>query len=431
MSLTAAAFAAAALLALAEAPLFTVIAGLAAACLYSVDRDWLSIQIVLIELNRMASMPILVALPLFTFAGCLLTQTRAPRRILAFLEALTGGLPGGLGIAALCACAFFTALTGASGVTIVALGGILYPILKAQGASENFTLGLLTTSGSLGLLFPPSLPVILYAVVAQVEIAALFRAALVPGALLVAGLSLYVLVHEGRTRSRRGPRERGAFSWRRVGGAFLGARWEWPLGAIILGGIYGGVVTVTEVSVLVVVYVLVVECVILREVHPLRQLPAIVVESTMLSGAILVILGMSLGLTGFLVEQQVPGRVLEQLAGLTDSRVVFLAGLNLFLLAVGCVMDIFSAMIIVAPILVPVAAAYGIDPVHLGVIFLVNLEIGYSTPPVGMNLFIAGLKFERPVTVLYRASLPYLAVLLALLALITYVPRLSLWLSGP
>jgi tripartite ATP-independent transporter DctM subunit len=268
--------------------------------------------------------------------------------------------------------------------------------------------------------------------VARVEIAALFKAALVPGILLVAGLSVYVICHErfaGSSRRKVQP-EASDVSWRRVHDTFMEGKWEWPVGVIILAGVYGGIVTITEVSALVVAYVLLVECVILKEIHPVRQLPDIIVESAMLSGAVLVILGMSLGLTGFLVDQQVPGKVLELLSGLTDSKILFLAGLNLFLLVVGCIMDIFSAMIIVAPIMVPVAAAYGVDPLHLGVIFLVNLEIGYSTPPIGMNLFIASLKFGRPVTVLYRASLPYLAVLLLLLALITYVPIISLWSAG-
>ena len=204
----------------------------------------------------------------------------------------------------------------------------------------------------------------------------------------------------------------------------------WPVAVIILGGIYGGYATISEVSVFIVVYLVLVECFIRREVDPLRQLPTVIVNSVILSGAILVILAMSLGFTGYLVDQQIPSRILDLLSGLTDSRVLFLAGLNLFLLAVGCVMDIFSAVVIVAPIMVPVAAAYGIDPLHLGVIFLVNLEIGYSTPPIGMNLFISSLKFGRPVTLLYRASLPYLAILLLLLVLITYWPQLSLWAVG-
>lgn len=418
------------LLALLESPLFVVLGGLAVAGLYAIEGDWHAIQVVLIEINRMASMPILTALPLFTFAGCLLTETRAPYRILDFLDALTEWMPGGLGIAGLCACAFFTALTGASGVTIMALGGVLYPMLKTRYAAENFNLGLLTTAGGLGLLFPPSLPVILYGVVAQVDIAVLFKAALLPGILLLVALAIYVMArahildNAGDSSKRLSARHRA--SWHRVRRAFVAGIWEWPVALIILVGVYGGYVTISEVSVLVVVYLVVVECLIRKEVDMLRRLPVVIVESTVLSGAILVILGMSLGLTGYLVDQQIPGRILEALSGLTDNRVIFLAGLNLFLLAVGCIMDIFSAVVIVAPVMVPVAVAYGIDPIHLGVIFLVNLEIGYSTPPVGMNLFIASLKFRRPLTLLYRASLPYLMILLLVLLLITYWPQISI-----
>lgn len=416
--------------ALLEVPLFTVIAGLTIACLYAAARDWMALQVILIEINRLASMPVLIALPLFTFTGVLLTETTAPRRIMDLLRATIGWLPGGLAIAALVSCAFFTALTGASGVTIVALGGVLYPVLRRQGFRESFTLGLLTTSGSLGLLFPPSLPVILYGVIAQIDIADLFKAALIPGILLVVSLSVYAVFHRLMSdRSRVQSTADGAQANPRIKSALRAASWDWPIAAILIAGVYGGFVTIAEVSVLVLVYVVVVECFILREVDFRRQVPAIVIESAMLSGAIIVILGVALGFTGFLVDEQIPGRLLRILTGWTENRYLFLAGLNLFLLAVGCIMDVFSAIIIIVPIIVPIASQYGVDPVHLGVIFLVNLEIGYSTPPVGINLFISSLKFQKPVVQLYRASLPYLALLIVMLALITYLPLLSLMLT--
>jgi len=413
-------------MALLEAPLFLVLAALSAVLLWASAGDPVVLQTILIEMNRLAGMPVLVALPLFTLAGCMLTATEAPRRITDLLAALLGRLPGGIGVAALAACALFTALTGASGVTIVALGSVLYPILRRQRRyGEHFTLGLLTTGGSLGLLFPPSLPVILYALVAQVDIGEVFRAALVPGILLVAALSAFAVV-----RRLRDPRRPAAVRQSTLTplAALRQSVWDWPILAIILLGVYGGWTTIAEVSVVVVLYVFVVECLVLREIHWRRQLPAIMVESAVLSGAIIVILGTALALTGYLVDAQVPQRILAVLTGLTDNRVLFLAGLNLFLLAVGCMMDIFSAIVVVVPIMVPIALTYGIDPVHLGVIFLVNLEIGYATPPVGINLFIASLKFEAPITRLYRASVPFLAILLAMLLLITYVPSLSLWL---
>ena len=416
--------------ALLEAPLFTIVAALTIVCLYVFNHDWLSLQLIIIEMNRLASMPVLVALPLFTFVGCLLTETKAPTRIMNFMQALIGWLPGGLAIAALCSCAFFTALTGASGVTIVAIGAILYPILRQSHYPEYFTLGLLTTSGSLGLLFPPSLPVILYGVVNQIDIRDIFRAALVPGILLIIGLSLYAFCHQFiiANRKKKPVNHFSGFSWDRVKQTFWEGIWDWPIIAIIIMGVYGGFVTIAEVSALVLIYVIIVECFVLKEVSFVRKLPQIMIESAVLSGAIIVILGVALGFTGYLVDEKIPDQILAGLSTLTRNKYVFLAGLNVFLLAVGCIMDIFSAIVIVVPIIVPIALKYGIDPIHLCIIFLVNLEIGYSTPPIGINLFISSIKFEKPVTVLYRASLPYLLVMLLFLILITYIPPLSLFL---
>jgi len=412
--------------AIIETPLFTVIAGLSIVCLYAIDQDWLSLQMILIEMNRLASMPVLVALPLFTFAGCLLTETGAPKRIMNFMQALAGWLPGGLAIAALCSCAFFTALTGASGVTIVALGSVLYPILRQQGYDEKFTIGLLTTSGSRGLLFPPSLPIILYGVVAQIDIQGIFKAALVPGVLSIVLLSGYAFVHELHfNRLKWSDHAHRSVSRSRIKTTFLEGIWDWPILLIIVAGVYGGFVTIAEVSAVVLVYVLVVECFILKEVKFIRDLPAIMIESAVLSGAIIVILGFALGFTGYLVDEQIPNKIIAFLTSLTRNKFLFLAGLNVFLLLVGCIMDIFSAIIIVVPIIVPVAIQYGVDPFHLCIIFLVNLEIGYSTPPIGMNLFIASLKFKKPVTMLYRASIPFLILMFAYLILVTYVPALS------
>ncbi|MGB8436797.1 MAG: TRAP transporter large permease subunit, partial [Burkholderiales bacterium] len=301
-------------LALLEIPLFTVIAGLTMVCLYAAGHNWMALQVVLIEMNRLASMPVLVALPLFTFTGVLLTETAAPRRIMKLLQALVGWLPGGLAIAALCSCAFFTALTGASGVTIVALGSVLYPVLRQEGYREPFTLGLLTTSGSLGLLFPPSLPVILYGVIAQIDITGLFKAALLPGILLVGGVSLYAAVNQWlRGRANENSRVSSTVSWPRVKSAFTAAAWDWPIVGVLVVGVYGGFVTITEVAAVILLYVVVVECFVLQEVDFRRQLPGIMVESAMLSGAILVILGFALGFTGYLVDEQIPDRLLRYL----------------------------------------------------------------------------------------------------------------------
>ncbi len=421
------------ILALLETPLFILIGGLSVVCLYFSEHDLSALQIIIIEMNRMASMPVLVSLPLFVLAGCVLTETKAPVRIMNLILALLGWLPGGLAIAGLFGCAFFTALTGASGVTIIAIGTLLYPILKANGYDEKFTLGLLTTSGSLGLLFPPSLPVILYGVVAQVEIARIFKAALIPGFMLIFVLSSYAFIHElikNRNRSDiiKQPFALKTVSLRKIGPAFWAAAWEWPIVLIIIIGIYGGYVTIAEVSAVVLIYVIIYECFILKEINFFKQLPGIIIESAMLSGSIMIILGFALGFTGYLVDQQIPDHILKYLTGITENRLIFLAGLNIILLAVGCLMDIFSAIIIIVPIIMPIALEYGVDPIHLCIIFLVNLEIGYSTPPVGINLFISSLKFKKPITLLYSASIPYLLLLLLCLGLITYIPALSLFL---
>ncbi len=412
------------LLTLLNLPLFLGIGAVAMTLMLGGDPDPAVLQTIPIEMNRLATMPILVALPLFTMAGCVLTASRMPNRLLAFLEAVAGWLPGGSAIAALCACAFFTALTGASGVTIIAMGAVLYPILKQQRYGEDFSLGLLTTGGSLGLLFPPSLPIILYGVVAQIDIAKLFHATLLPGILLLLVLCAYAFAQGRKLQKSSAPRPK--ISWDRITSALRATIWDWLLVVIILAGVYGGFVTIAEVSAVVLLYVLVVECFVLKEIDWRRQLPGIVVDSAILTGAVIVILGMAMGFTAYLVDARIPDKVIALLTEFTKNKLLFLAGLNLMLLVVGCIMDIFSAIVIMVPIIAPVAHSYGIDPFHLGAVFLVNLEIGYSTPPVGMNLFIASLKFDRPITLLYRSSLPYLVLLMICLIIVTYVPTLAL-----
>jgi tripartite ATP-independent transporter DctM subunit len=263
-------------------------------------------------------------------------------------------------------------------------------------------------------------------VVAQENIPSLFRAGLIPGLFLILVLSLYAMMVDRKAFMERWGH--GKPSWARLKQTFMAGIWDWPMILILIAGVYGGFVTIAEVSAVVLMVCLVVECFILKEVHFVKQVPGILLESVKLSGAIIIILAMSLAFTGYLVEEQIPNRILDILRGMTENKYVFLAGLNLFLLAVGCMMDIFSAIVIIVPIMVPVALTYGIDPIHLCMIFLVNLEIGYSTPPVGINLFISSLKFKKPVPLLYKASLPYLALLMAALMIITYVPEISLFL---
>jgi tripartite ATP-independent transporter DctM subunit len=405
-------------LALAGAPLFVVMGGAALLLFWAADIDT---SAVVIELYRMASAPTLVAIPLFTFAGYVLAESKAPKRIVDFCQGWFGWLPGGLSIVTLCACAFFTAFTGASGVTIIALGGLLYPVLIKEGYGERFSLGLMTTCGSLGLLFPPSLPIILYGLVAAQDIDKLFLAGVLPGVLLMLLLAGYnVLV------ARREAVPRTPFDLSAALAATRRAAWELPLPLILLGGIYGGYITATEAAAVTAFYVLIVECLIHRDVSITRHLPGVMRESMILIGGILVILGCALGLTSYLVDAEVPTAILDLMRQYIDSRLMFLVVLNVFLLIVGCMMDIFSAIVVVVPLITPIALEYGVDPIHLGIIFLTNLEIGYITPPVGINLFIASFRFEKKVITLYRAAVPFMLVLLAALLVITYVPDLSL-----
>ncbi|MBW2445652.1 MAG: TRAP transporter large permease subunit [Deltaproteobacteria bacterium] len=415
-------------LALLGAPLFAVIA---ASALLGFHREGIDLSVAAIEIYRLAEIPAMVAIPLFTFAGYLLGETGAPDRLVRLTRAWLGGLRGGLAIVSLVSCALFTAFTGASGVTIVALGALLYPALVRADYPERFSLGLVTTSGSLGLLFAPALPLILYGVVAQqmgldqpVRIDDIFAAGLLPGLLMVVALSLWSV-----WQARGSSEERRVFSWQEARAALRDSIWEIPLPIVVLGGIYGGAFALTEAAAVAALYVLVVEVGIRREI-PLSRLPAVMRESMVLVGAILIILGASLASTNYMIDTEVPMRLFEFIRAHIDSRLTFLILLNLFLLALGMMLDIFSALVIVVPIILPVAVSYGIHPVHLGIIFLANMQIGYITPPVGMNLFIASYRFERPVIEVYRATVPFFLILLATVLLITYWPALSLALIG-
>lgn len=412
------------LLALMGAPLFAIIGAIA---LWGFHSQELDLSIVAIEFYRLADMPVLVAIPLFTLAGYLLGESQAPRRLVRLSDALLGWLPGGLAIVALLTCALFTAFTGASGVTIVAMGALLYPALRQAGYERRFNLGLITTSGSLGLLLAPALPLILYAVVAQqfgtspaVGVDEMFRAGLLPALLMILMLGAYAFWH-----GRRLPRVRNAGGAREVAAALRDAAWELPLPIVVLGGIYGGFFAASEAAAVTAVYVLLVTVFIRREI-PLRALPKVMRESMVLVGAILLIFGVSLAFTNYLVDAEVPARLFEAIRAHIDSPLTFLLLLNLFLLLLGMLLDIFSAVVIMVPILLPVAIGYGIDPVHLGIVFLANMQIGYFTPPVGMNLFIASYRFNEPVWSLVRACVPFFFILLAAVLLITYVPWLSL-----
>jgi tripartite ATP-independent transporter DctM subunit len=416
MTLTLAVFITAVLL-LIGAPIFIVICGLT---LYLFFSSQIDTSAIIGEIYRLATTPVLVAIPLFTFTGYLLSESGAPRRLIRLSNAILGWLPGGLSVIALSTCAIFTALTGATGLTIIALGGILLPAMMRARYPEPFSLGLITTSGTLGLLFPPSLPLIIYAVVAKVRIDHLFIAGILPGVLLLGLLStfsIYISVRADVPRSR--------FEFNEVFGALKDAVWELPLPFVVLGGIYSGYFAVSEAAAISAVYVLLVEVVIYRDIK-FRALPGVMRQSMVLVGGILIILGAAMGLTNYLIDAQIPLKMLDFFKVHIQSKIVFLMVLNGFLLTVGCTMGIFSALVVVVPLMGPIAQAYGIHPIHLGIIFLTNLEIGASIPPLGINLFIASMRFEKPVLRLYVASLPFIAILLLALALITYWPSLSL-----
>lgn len=412
-------------LALMGAPLFIIIA---AGALLGFQQADIDLSVVAIEFFRIAEMPVLLAIPFFTFAGYLLSESRAPQRLVRLTRALLGWMPGGLAIVSLVACAFFTAFTGASGVTIVALGALLYPALTQAGYADNFSLGLVTSSGSLGLLFAPALPLILYAVIAQqmglaepISIDDMFLAGIFPGLLMLGLLMLWSLWNS------RG-RKLNTFSWAEAGAALRESAWEIPLPIIVLAGIYSGYFAISEAAAVTALYVLIVEVFILREIS-LRQLPTVMQESMLLVGGILIILGASLASTNYLIDAEVPARLFQTLHNLVSDKLTFLILLNLFLLLLGTMLDIFSALVLIIPLLLPIALGYGIDPVHLGIIFLANMQIGYFTPPVGMNLFIASYRFGKPVLQLYRATLPWFLILFAAVLIITYWPTLSLGLT--
>jgi tripartite ATP-independent transporter DctM subunit len=410
------------LLAFLGTPLYAIIGLAAYISFYNADIDSAAI---FVELYRVASTPTLIAIPLFTLAGFILANGKTPERLTKLSQVFLGGIRGGVPLAVLVACAFFTSFTGASGVTIIALGGLLYPLMLKEKYGETFSLGLLTSSGSLGLLFPPSIPLILYGLVAQVSIDQLFIAGLIPGMLMIAIVGGYSMV-----RSRSPEISIKSFDPVLAKQALRDAIWEIPLPFLIIAGIYGGIFTVTEAASITVVYVIVIETLVYKDLHPLKDLPRLMRESMILVGAILIILGTAMGFTSFLIDEQIPMQVLDFMKQYIDDKITFLIVLNIFLLLVGCMMDIFSAIIVVVPLIIPVAKSFDVDMIHLGIIFLTNLEIGYSTPPVGINLFIASSRFSQPIIKLYRAALPFLGLRLAGLLLITYFPALSLILTN-
>lgn len=404
-------------------PIFAIFAMLGLALFFLAD---VGVNTVIIEMLRLATHPTLLAIPLFTFAGYVLAESNSPVRLLRLAQMLIGWLPGGIAVVSLAVSAVFTAFTGGSGVTIVALGGLLYPILRKKGFSENFTLGLINSSGAIGLLFPPSLAIILYGMIAQVNIDDLFLAGIVPGIVLIVVISLYA-IYMGRHNQEIKESEE-AFSWAGLKSAVWDCRYEIPIPFVVLIGIYGGFLTPGETSAVVAAYVVFMSCFLYKDLNWRHDLAKVTKDSMTLVGAILLILASALGFVNYLTYEDIPLKILDIMREHIESPLTFLLYLNIFLLIVGMMLDIFTAIIVVVPIIIPIANEFGIHPVHLAMIFLTNLEIGYLTPPVGLNLFISSFRFNKPITVIYRACIPFLILLIIGLLLITYIPSISLFL---
>lgn len=398
-------------------PIFAALGGIAALLFMA---EGVPPVAVLIETYSLASDPVLAAIPLFTLVGFFLAEGRASSRLLGFFHAFFGWIRGGTAVVCALLCAFFTVFTGGSGVTILAMGGLLYQVLREDRYRDRFSLGLLTASGSLGLLLPPALPLILYGIVAGVSIEDLFIGGILPGIVLVTLVAAWG-VREGIV----GGVERTPFARREAGRALWEAKWELLLPLIVLFVYLGGFATLVEAAALAALYAFVTQCFVHRDVSLRGDLPRVFRECLVLIGGVLLILGMAMGFSSYMVDAMIPARALEWVQAHIDSRLVFLLCLNLFLLAVGAVMDIFSATVVVVPLIVPLGLAFGIDPIHLGIIFIANLELGYLTPPVGLNLFFASYRFERPLLEIYRAAVPFLIILGFGVLLITYVPLLT------
>ena len=400
------------------APIFVTLGGAALILLWG---DAIPIEMMPIRHYQQVTNASLPAIPMFTLAGYLLAEGGAAKRLVRVFQALVGHFRGGPAIATVLVCAFFTSFTGASGVTILALGGLLMPVLLAARYSERNALGLLTGSGSIGLLFPPCLPVILYAIIAKIDINQMFLGGILPGILMVIAAGIWGIVQSPKMPAG----EKTAFQWAEAKSALWNAKWELLLPVVACVALFSGLATAVEASAITALYAFIVESLVYRDLSITRDLPRVMKECGLLVGAILLILGVALGFTGYLIQAQVPEHLITWVQSSVHSPLVFLLALNVFLLIVGCLMDIFSAIIVVVPLMVPIGAAFGINPVHLGIIFLANLELGYLTPPVGMNLFLSSYRFNKPMPEVWRSIIPILLVLLAGVLLITYIPFMS------
>jgi len=397
-------------------PIFVVLGGAALVLFFS---EFVPVAAIPVEAYRIVVSPSIPAIPLFTLAGFVLAESKTSERLVRLFRALFGWLPGGMVVATTLVCAFFSTFTGASGVTILALGGLLLPVLLKNGYKDRFATGLITSTGSIGLLFPPSLAVILYGVVAHVPIPDLFLAGVIPGIVMVSAVAAY-----GIWQGKGGKIERPPFRRAEAWAAIKQAKWEIFLPIIVLYAIFGGITSLIEAAAITAAYAIFTETVIHRDIHFTRDLPGILVKCLIMLGGIFVILGVAMGLTNYLVDAMIPMQAADWVEANVEDKIVFLLALNVFLLVVGALMDIFSAIVVVVPLIIPISQIYGIHPLHLGMIFLVNLELGYLTPPVGMNLFLASYRLDKPLMEVYKSAVPFLIVLALVVLLITYVPGL-------
>jgi len=412
------------------APLYTALGG--ATLIYLWLEDF-PISGVATSHYSMSTEALIPTIPLFTLAGYFMAESQASKRLVRVFQAFVGQFRAGPAIVTVMVCAFFTAFTGGSGVTILALGPLLMPVLTSAKYGEKPSLGLITGAGALGILFPPSLPIILYFIVANANVPTglrlehMFLGGLIPGLLMVVLMTLYSrrLVSKEAVAGRR-------FEWKEARNAMWEAKWELMIPVVALTALFSGVFsTPVAAAALTALYALFVEMVVHREIHPWKDLPRVMTECGLLVGGVLLILGVAMSFTkDFLVFAMVPDMAIEWATANIESKLLFLLALNVFLLAVGCLMDIYSAIVVVVPLLLPLGVEFGIDPIHLGIIFLANLELGYLTPPVGLNLFLSAYRFDRPVMEVAKAALPMLLVLAISVLLITYIPALTTFLPN-
>jgi len=400
-------------------PIFILLASLSIFFFLSEPSEWATnydlISTISDSAYRIVVSPTLAAIPIFTLAGYILAESNISERLIRFFKASLGWLPGSTVLIVVLLCAFFTALTGGSGVTILALGAILYPILIHDGYSKQFSLGIITTAGSLGLLFPPSLPAIIYSVTAGINPLELFKQALIPAIFLMSIMFFYGLYKRPKSKKIGRFVFNDAFETAKI------AKWEIAIPLLIILSLFSGFATLVESAALLVLYVLTVELYIFKDIS-FKNLPKIIIDCSTLVGGVLIILGFAMGFTGYLVDAQIPLKILNFVQSTISSKIIFLLALNILLLIVGCLMDVFSAIIVVVPLIAPLATYFGIDPFHLAIIFIANLELGYITPPVGMNLYLSSYRFEKDMPTIYSATLPFFFIRLIGVILITYIP---------